>query len=472
MDMTMSSAPRLTMRQMLNKVPEVTLYFWVIKVLCTTVGETASDYLSSNVGLGLTNTTFITATILIATLVFQFRARRYVAPIYWLGIVLISVVGTQITDNLTDNAGISLITTTIVFSIALAVVFVGWWASERTLSIHTIYTTRREAFYWLTVLFTFALGTAAGDLIAERLNVGYAWSLALFAAAIMVVATAHFAFKLNAVAAFWIAYILTRPLGASIGDELSQARKDGGLGIGTTLTSAIFLAAILVVVSYLVISKSDVTVAGSLPADRHARVLVVVDHTAVTPELADVLEARAARGDASFHVLVTNPADSAEVTEHERERHRDDARRILTLALPYLERAVADSLTGSVSSRHDPMDAIEETLHDGGFEEIVLSTLPHRVSRWLHVDLVRRVEHLGLPTTTVVADPRPHPENHAPSRGSVGPPPNTRDVGTALAAAGATPRRAGRIRLLIPCALVLAAVAGLGNRDEPWRNRG
>src|SRR3954449_1543637 len=169
---------------MLNKVPEVTLYFWLIKVLCTTVGETASDYLSSNVGLGLTSTTFITGALLIATLVFQFRARRYIPGVYWLGIVLISVVGTQITDNLTDNAGVSLVTTTIAFSIALAIVFAGWWGSERTLSIHTIYTTRREGFYWLAVLFTFALGTAAGDLVAERLNVGYAWSVALFAGAI------------------------------------------------------------------------------------------------------------------------------------------------------------------------------------------------------------------------------------------------------------------------------------------------
>src|SRR5258706_7610017 len=163
---------------MLNKVPEVTLYFWLIKVLCTTVGETASDYLAGNLNLGLTKTTFITGGLLIVALVFQFRLRMYVPAIYWLGIVLISVVGTQITDNLTDNLGVSLVTTTIVFSIVLALVFAAWYASERTLSIHTIYTTRREAWYWLTVLFTFALGTAAGDLVAERLNLGY-WVSAL-----------------------------------------------------------------------------------------------------------------------------------------------------------------------------------------------------------------------------------------------------------------------------------------------------
>src|SRR5438105_5606194 len=153
-------------RRMLNKVPEVTLYFWVIKVLCTTVGETASDYLSDNVGLGLTKTTFITGALLLVTLVAQFRLGQYVAGVYWLGIVLISVVGTQITDNLTDNLGVSLVISTIAFAVALAFAFASWFASERTLSIHTIFTTRREAFYWLAVLFTFALGTAAGDLAA------------------------------------------------------------------------------------------------------------------------------------------------------------------------------------------------------------------------------------------------------------------------------------------------------------------
>jgi uncharacterized membrane-anchored protein len=191
----------VSLRRMLNKVPEVTLYFWAIKVLCTTVGETGSDYLAGNLGLGLTKTTFITSALLIVTLVFQFRARRYIAGIYWLGIVLISVVGTQITDNLTDNAGVSLVTTTVVFGVALAGVFAAWYASERTLSIHTIFTTRREGFYWLTVLFTFALGTAAGDLTAERLSLGYWVSALLFAGLIAAVAGAHYRFDLNAVAA-------------------------------------------------------------------------------------------------------------------------------------------------------------------------------------------------------------------------------------------------------------------------------
>ncbi len=391
---------------MLNKVPEITLYFWVIKVLCTTVGETASDYLAGNLSLGLTKTTFITGTLLLVTLVFQFRLRRYVAGVYWLGIVLISVVGTQITDNLTDNLGVSLVTTTIVFSVALAVVFAIWYASERTLSIHTIYTTRREAFYWLAVLFTFALGTAAGDLTAERLNVGYAWSLLLFAAAIALVTALHYRFGLNAVGAFWIAYILTRPLGASMGDLLSQPRQAGGLGLGTTATSAIFLVAILAVVTFLSITRRDVTEIAAYHVEPHAQVLVVANRTAATPALLEAIRVRAAQSAASFHLLVPNPAAHAEITDAERHRHHEDGEHVLELALPLFEQAAGRPTQGSVSVRHDPFDAIEETIHDGDFHEIIISTLPRHVSRWLHANLPRRVEHLGLPVTTVVASGR------------------------------------------------------------------
>lgn len=245
-------------RRMLNKVPEITLWFWIIKILCTTVGETVSDYLSDTVGWGLTKTTWVTAAVLVVVLGVQFALRRYVPAVYWAAVVLISVVGTQITDNLTDVHGVPLHTTTTIFAIALAVVFAVWWAVERTLSIHTIVTTRREAFYWLTILVTFALGTAAGDYLAETLAIGYWKSALMFAAAIGVIALAHFRFGLNAVAAFWAAYVLTRPLGASIGDWLSQPTADGGLGWGTTATSYLFLAAILAVVAYLSITKRDV----------------------------------------------------------------------------------------------------------------------------------------------------------------------------------------------------------------------
>src|SRR4051812_12558614 len=396
-----------TLRTMLNKVPEITLYFWVIKVLCTTVGETAADFLSDNLGLGLTNTTYVMGALLVAALVAQFRLRRYVPSVYWLGIVLISVVGTQITDNLTDNLGVSLVITTVVFSIVLAVVFAVWWASERTLSIHTIYTSRREGFYWLAVLFTFALGTAAGDLTAERLNLGYWVSALMFAGLIAAVAVAHYRFALNAVAAFWIAYILTRPLGASVGDFLSQPRADGGLGLGTTVTSALFLGAIVMVVVFLSITRRDVTEEKIHPEATVAEVLVVAHETAATPALVEAVRERAALGRARFHLLVPNIAEHAELTEAEREHRHADGERMLALALPLIEEAANGAAEGSVSYRHDPMDAIEDALRHGNFHEIILSTLPHGVSRWLHVDLPHRAAHLGLPLTTLIAKESP-----------------------------------------------------------------
>ncbi len=246
-----------SIRQMLNKVPEITIYFWIIKILCTTVGETFADFLNTSLNLGLTGTSLVMGTLLIVVLFFQFRAKKYVPSVYWLAVVLISVVGTLITDNLTDNFGISLVTTTIIFAIALAITFMVWYVKEKTLSIHSIITTKREAFYWLAILFTFALGTASGDLIAEKFALGYLVSGLLFLGLVVAVTIAHYRFKLNAVPAFWIAYILTRPLGASIGDYLSQVHDDGGLGLGTTTTSVIFLVAILGMVIYLTMTKKD-----------------------------------------------------------------------------------------------------------------------------------------------------------------------------------------------------------------------
>ena len=244
-------------RQMLNKVPEVTIYFWIIKVLCTTVGETAADYLNETLNFGLSGTSLVMSALLVAVLCFQFMKRKYTPPIYWLAVVLLSVVGTLITDNLTDKLGVSLVTTTCVFSIALALTFAVWYAIEKTLSIHSIVTTRRETFYWFAILFTFALGTAAGDLSAEKFGLGYLTSVFIFAGLIAAVTMAYYALKLNAVLAFWLAYILTRPLGASIGDYLSQARDDGGLGLGPTATSALFLITILGLVVYLTMTRKD-----------------------------------------------------------------------------------------------------------------------------------------------------------------------------------------------------------------------
>ncbi|WP_186831835.1 hypothetical protein [Streptomyces sp. ISID311] len=249
---------------MLNKVPEVTVFFWVIKVLCTTVGETAADLLNDNLGMGLTNTSYLMAGLLAVTLVFQFRARAYRAGLYWLAVVLISVVGTLISDNLTDNLGVPLETTTAVFAVLLALTFIAWYLSERTLSIHTIRTPRREAFYWLAILFTFALGTSAGDLTAERLDLGYWFSAVVFAALIAAVALARFTLDFHTIWAFWIAYVLTRPLGASMGDYLSQPHKDGGLGLGTVGTSVLFLAVILGLVVHLIRTKRDVAEGGEV----------------------------------------------------------------------------------------------------------------------------------------------------------------------------------------------------------------
>jgi uncharacterized membrane-anchored protein len=245
---------------MLHKVPEITLFFWAIKIMCTTIGETAADYFNDNLGFGLTNTTWVAAALLVVLLAVQFRLKRYVPLAYWAVVVVISVVGTLITDNMSDHYNIPLTTSTPIFAVILAVVFVVWWGSERTLSIHSIVTVRREAFYWLAILFTFALGTAAGDLLAEKADLGYALSIAIFGGAIAVIALAHFKTKANPILTFWLAYILTRPLGASIGDELSQrSHKYGGLGLGTTGTSYIFLGAILALVAYLSVTKRDQT---------------------------------------------------------------------------------------------------------------------------------------------------------------------------------------------------------------------
>ena len=248
-----------TARKMLNKVPEVTFYFWVIKIMCTTVGETAADYLNINLGFGLGKTTVVSGVLLAVLLGVQFKLRRYIAPAYWAVVVVISVFGTLITDNLSDHYHVALTTSTPIFAVILAVVFAVWYGFERTLSIHTIVTTRREGFYWLAILFTFALGTAAGDLTAEKFALGYGVSIALFGGAIAVIAAAHFLSRRQAVLAFWLAYILTRPLGASLGDGRSSSKHAGGLGLGTTGTSYIFLACILALVTYLTVSRRDQT---------------------------------------------------------------------------------------------------------------------------------------------------------------------------------------------------------------------
>ena len=244
-------------RLVLSKVPEVTAYFWIIKVLCTTVGEAAADFLNVSVNLGLTGTSIATGLLLVIVLAAQFAANRYTPLRYWSAVTLVSVFGTLVTDNLTDSLGVPLEVSTIVFGVLLAGTFTAWYRIEGTLSIHSILTRRREAFYWLAILVTFALGTAAGDLMAEVLGLGYLVSGVIVA---VVIASAAVAWRLglHPVLAFWIIYVLTRPLGASIGDYLSQPASSGGLGLGATTTSLIFVAAIIGTVVYLSVTKADV----------------------------------------------------------------------------------------------------------------------------------------------------------------------------------------------------------------------
>lgn len=245
--------------QMLNKIPEVTLFFWLIKIMATTVGETAADFLNFNLHMGLTATSVVMGILLVIFLLMQLRVRKYIPWLYWTVVVLISVVGTLITDNLVDNFGVALQTTTIIFGVALLATFIVWHACEKTLSIHSIFTARRELFYWAAILFTFALGTAAGDLAAEGLGLGYATSALIFGSLIAVVTLSYYVFKANAIAAFWIAYILTRPLGASFGDLLSQPVTNGGIGLGVVATSMIFLVSIAGLVIYLSVNRKDVS---------------------------------------------------------------------------------------------------------------------------------------------------------------------------------------------------------------------
>jgi uncharacterized membrane-anchored protein len=392
---------------MLNKVPEVTIYFWIIKILCTTVGETAADYLNDTLGFGLTKTSYVMSAVLIVALAFQFGTRRYRPGIYWLAVVLISIVGTLISDNLVDNYGVPLETTTIVFSIALAATFAVWYAFERTLSIHTIYTTRREAFYWLAVLFTFCLGTSAGDLMSEQFALGYLLSVGIFAAMIAAVVVAHLGFKMNAILSFWIAYILTRPLGASIGDYMSQKHVDGGLGLGTTGTSFIFLATILALVVYLSVTKKDV-----IPTEAHEgapepsageapRVLVVTNKVAATPALIEAVRRRAAAGPARFFMLIPNPAHLA-FDRARPDTHLGEAE--LATALPVLEEPAGGEIEGRVAGSPNAYDDIVDELGTRPYHEIIIETPPRHISHWLHIDLPDRIAQLGYPLTTVAAN--------------------------------------------------------------------
>jgi len=230
------------------KVPEITAAFWILKLLTTAMGEAASDYLLSALDyLGLS----IGVVGFIAALWFQFRTRRYQPIAYWAAVSMVAVVGTMAADLIHGKLGVPLTMSTLVCAAALAVTFVLWHRTEGTVSIHAVDSPRRELFYWLTVSFTFALGTAAGDLTADRLGLGFMGSIVLFAAIIVVPALGYWRFRLNAVAAFWFAYVVTRPLGASIADWLSKPARHGGVDLGNGPVAAVLVVAIVVAVAAL-----------------------------------------------------------------------------------------------------------------------------------------------------------------------------------------------------------------------------
>lgn len=249
--------PHAIDRSVLNKVPLVTLFFWIIKILATTVGETGADFLNFNLGFGLTKTSLLAAVVLIGFLVLQMRQRRYVPWIYWISVVFLSIVGTLLTDSLSDTFGISLYASSAIFAVGLAITFIAWYRSEHTLSIHDITTPRREAYYWASILFTFALGTAAGDLVAEQLGFGYTVAGLIFGGLIALITIGYYAKMIDPVLAFWSAYVLTRPLGASMGDFLTQPSRAGGLGLSTMPVSGVFLIVIIGLVAYLTVSGVD-----------------------------------------------------------------------------------------------------------------------------------------------------------------------------------------------------------------------
>ncbi len=243
-------------KELLNRVASLGILFWVIKIVSTTVGETAADYVSVNLKLGLTNTMILMGVITLLVVVWNFRQKRYSPPSYWSLIVMMSIEGTLITDFLVENLGISLLVLDVVFAIAMALVFVLWYKKEGTLSIHEITNDSREKFYWIIVLTTFALGTGVGDTVSEFLNVGYLYSLFIFGAIFILAGVLNYFKTISSVLAFWIAFIVTRPIGASLGDLLIQDPKDGGLGISIVVVNVIFFAVIIASVAYLTVRRS------------------------------------------------------------------------------------------------------------------------------------------------------------------------------------------------------------------------
>ena len=308
---TRLDAPR-TGRELISKVPEITLWFWVIKILCTTVGESFADWINMTLGVGLTVTAATFTVILVVVLAIQIRLPKYVPFVYWLTVVVLSVTGTLYTDILTDSQGVPLAVSTTVFVVILAAVFGVWFAREGTLSIHSIVTVPRELFYWLAILVTFALGTAAGDWTLSITGWGPGVSV-LLPVGLIVAVVIGWRLGANVVLSFWLAYILTRPLGANLGDWFAAPTSEHGLGIGVAITSVIFLLAILATVVYLTVTRADVIAGeGPRPLENKSRERIMLGYFAIVAIAAGVLLAWAS---AQPHTAPSAEGEAGAITD-------------------------------------------------------------------------------------------------------------------------------------------------------------
>lgn len=243
-------------QQIFSKVPEITVFFWITKVLTTGMGEVFSDYLVKHINPVIA--VILAGIALVASLILQFSVHRYVAWIYWLVVVMVSIFGTMAADVVHVILGVPYVISTLFFAAALATIFVIWYKAEKTLSIHSIYTIKREVFYWLTVLGTFALGTASGDMTASTMHLGYFSSGVLFFILLAIPALGYWLFGLNEIFAFWFAYIMTRPVGASFSDWVSVSHTRGGLGVGEGTVSLTLTIIIVILVGYLTVTRRDI----------------------------------------------------------------------------------------------------------------------------------------------------------------------------------------------------------------------
>ncbi|HUI47792.1 MAG TPA: hypothetical protein VL119_03775 [Acidimicrobiia bacterium] len=240
------------------RVPQVTVYFWVLKALSTALGESTSDYLVHK--LHPVPAVLLGFSGFLIALALQFSMRRYIVWTYWFAVVMVGIFGTMAADVLHVGLHVPYFASTLLYSVALVLVFVTWERTEHTLSMHSIDTTRREMFYWAAVVVTFALGTAVGDLAAITFNLGYFVSMVVFSAVILVPAVGYWRFNWNPVLSFWFAYVVTRPIGASFADWVGKPTADNGLGWGAGRVSLVLAAAILGLVAFLAVTRKDVQV--------------------------------------------------------------------------------------------------------------------------------------------------------------------------------------------------------------------